>query len=338
MGRIVVLALGGNALTPVGQAGTYQELEANATLMARSVSALMRTGWEVVLVHGNGPQVGNLALQQEEGSDLVPPQPLFALGAMTQGQIGSLLTLALRKIMGHRAPGIVSVVTHSEVDPSDPAFSHPTKPIGPFLEAGEAESFAAARGWAVKDDAGRGYRRVVPSPEPAAILEAAAIRNLLEGGFVVIAAGGGGIPVVPVGTGGIGGYRGVDAVIDKDYAAQRLATSLEAQALVLVTSVEAVLLDYGTPRQRATLEMSLEEAERHLAEGQFPEGSMGPKVRAATRFLHAGGEIAVITTPALVYASLEGTVSELEGKPGTRIVRMRPLGTGGLAEEPVERR
>jgi carbamate kinase len=334
MGRIVVLALGGNALTRVGQCGTYEELEANATLMARSVSSLMRTGWEVVLVHGNGPQVGNLALQQEEGADLVPPQPLFALGAMTQGQIGSLLTLALDKVMGPRSPGVVSVVTHAEVDPADPAFGHPTKPIGPFLEPAEAESFAAARGWAVKEDAGRGYRRVVPSPEPVAILEAPAVRSLLEGGFVVIAAGGGGIPVVSAGPGR--GYRGIEAVIDKDYAAQRLATALEAQALVLVTSVEAVLLDYGTPRQRATLEMSLEEAERHLAAGQFAEGSMGPKIRAATRFLHAGGEVAVITTPALVYASLEGTVSELEGTTGTRIVRVRPLGLRGVPLESAE--
>src|SRR2546426_7725168 len=132
MGRIVVLALGGNALTNVGQAGTYEELEANATSMARSVSSLMRTGWEVVIVHGNGPQVGNLALQQEEGSDLVPPQPLFALGAMTQGQIGSLLCLALRKVMGQRAQRIVAIVPHAEVAPADPAFDNPTKPIGPF--------------------------------------------------------------------------------------------------------------------------------------------------------------------------------------------------------------
>jgi len=333
MGRIVVLALGGNALTNVGQAGTYEELEANATSMARSVSSLMRTGWEVVIVHGNGPQVGNLALQQEEGSDLVPPQPLFALGAMTQGQIGSLLCLALRKVMGQRAQRIVAIVTHAEVDPADPAFDNPTKPIGPFLDPPEAEAFAATRGWAVKEDAGRGWRRVVPSPEPVAILEGPAIRALLESGFVVIASGGGGIPVVASAPGPGSGvstetssYRGIDAVIDKDYAAQRLASSLEAEALVLVTSVESVLLDYGTPSQRAIEEMSLEDAEQHLAEGQFPEGSMAPKIRAATHFLRAGGEVAVITTPALVYASLEGTVSQLEGRPGTRIVRMRSTG------------
>ena len=320
LGRIVVLALGGNALTPQGQAGTHEQLAANAEAMARSISSLTLAGWEVVLVHGNGPQVGNLAIQQEEGSDVVPEQPLFSLGAMTQGQLGSLFALALRNVLGSRSPEIVPLVTHSEVDPADPAFVNPTKPIGPFLTAEEAHAFAAERGWTVKEDAGRGWRRVVPSPEPVGILEAGAIRALLDAGVMVIAAGGGGIPVIPT----HGGHEGVDAVIDKDYAAQRLATSLGAEALVLVTSVEAVLLDYGTPKQRATLEMSVDDAEAHLAEGQFPEGSMGPKVRAAVRFLRHGGDVSVITTPALVYASLEGTVSELEGHPGTRIVRVRP--------------
>ena len=321
LGRIVVLALGGNALTHHGQAGTHEELAANADQMARAISSLMLAGWEVVLVHGNGPQVGNLAIQQEEGSDVVPEQPLFSLGAMTQGQLGSLFSLALRKVLGPRAPEIVPLVTHSEVDPADPAFADPTKPIGPFLTADEAQAFAAERGWAVKEDAGRGWRRVVPSPEPVRILEAGAIRTLLDAGVVVVAAGGGGIPVVPV----AGGHKGIDAVIDKDYAAERLATALGAEALVLVTSVEAVLLDYGTPKQRPMLEMSMEDAEAHLAEGQFPEGSMGPKVRASCRFLRNGGDVAVITTPALVHASLEGTVSELEGRPGTRIVRVRPV-------------
>ena len=159
MGRIVVVALGGNALTHHGQAGTHEQLAANAEAMARSISSLMLAGWEVVLVHGNGPQVGNLALQQEEGSDVVPEQPLFSLGAMTQGQLGSLFALALRKVLGRRAPEIVPLVTHSEVDPADPAFADPTKPIGPFLTAEEAQAFAAERSWAVKEDAGRGWRR-----------------------------------------------------------------------------------------------------------------------------------------------------------------------------------
>jgi carbamate kinase len=321
MGRIVVVALGGNALTHHGQAGTHEELAANALDMAKSISSLMLAGWEVVLVHGNGPQIGNLAIQQEEGSDVVPAQPLFSLGAMTQGQLGSLFALALREVLGDSAPEIVPLVSHAEVDPDDPAFANPTKPIGPFLTQEEAQAFAAERGWAVKEDAGRGWRRVVPSPQPVRILESGAIRALLDAGVVVIAAGGGAIPVVPT----EGGHRGIDAVIDKDYAAERLATSLGAEALVIVTSVEAVLLDYGTPHERAMLEMSVDDAEAHLAEGQFPEGSMGPKVRAGVRFLRNGGDVAVITTPALVYASLEGTVSELEGRPGTRIVRVRPV-------------
>jgi carbamate kinase len=321
MGKTAVVALGGNALTREGQAGTYAEQEANAVVMAKSVCSLLRTGWRVVVVHGNGPQVGNLAIQQEEGSGLVPPQPLFALGSMTQGQLGSILCLALHRVGDPWMTGVVSVVTHVAVSPDDPAFANPSKPIGPFFSAEAAQALSKTRGWTVKEDAGRGYRRVVPSPEPIGIVETTAIRRLLDEGFVVVAAGGGGVPIARTDA----GYAGVDAVIDKDYAAQQLATSLTAEALVLVTGVEAVLLDYGRPEQRAIAEMVLPEAEEYLAEGQFPDGSMGPKVRAAIRFLHHGGDVAVITAPELVYASLEGTVSQLEGGVGTRIVRVRPV-------------
>jgi carbamate kinase len=319
MAKTAVVALGGNALIREGQAGTYQEQEANATTMAKSVCSLLRTGWRVVLVHGNGPQVGNLAIQQEEGAALVPAQPLFALGSMTQGQLGSLICLALHKVGDPWLTGAVALVTHVAVALDDPAFDDPSKPIGPFFTAEQAASLSEARGWVVKEDAGRGYRRVVASPEPVGIVETSAIRTLLEAGQVVVAAGGGGVPIVRTAT----GYSGVDAVIDKDYAAQQLATSLAAEALVLVTGVESVLLDYGTPQQRPIEEIACPEAQRYLAEGQFPEGSMGPKVRAAIRFLRHGGEVAVITSPELVYASLEGTVSQLEGTVGTRIVRVR---------------
>ena len=327
MAKTAVVALGGNALTREGQAGTSEELEANATTMAKSVCSLLRTGWRVVLVHGNGPQVGNLAIQQEEGTRLVPAQPLYSLGAMTEGQLGSLICLALRRV-GDAAwmRGAVALVTHVSVSPDDPAFDDPTKPIGPFLTPDEAESMGPSRGWVVKPDAGRGYRRVVPSPQPVTILETAAIRALLDQGQVVVAAGGGGVPVVRSES----GWRGIDAVIDKDYAAQQLATSLAAEALVLVTGVEAVLLHYGTPSQVPIHEMTVTDAEGYLEQGEFPEGSMGPKVRAATRFLRRGGEVAVITSPNLVYASLEGTVSQLEGVTGTRIVRVRPLVATGL--------
>lgn len=319
MAKTAIVALGGNALIREGQSGTYQEQEANATAMAKSVCSLLRTGWRVVLVHGNGPQVGNLAIQQEEGAPLVPPQPLFALGSMTQGQLGSLICLALHRVGDPWLTGAASIVTHVAVAADDPAFTTPSKPIGPFFPREAAADLEKSRHWVMKEDAGRGYRRVVASPEPVGIVETAAIRTLLDAGQVVVAAGGGGVPIVRTAT----GYAGVEAVIDKDYAAQQLATSLAAEALVLVTGVESVLLDYGTPQQRAIEEMACPEAERYLAEGQFPEGSMGPKVRAAVRFLRYGGEVAVITSPELVYASLEGTVSQLEGTAGTRIVRVR---------------
>jgi carbamate kinase len=218
-----------------------------------------------------------------------------------------------------------ALVTHVTVDPADPAFSHPSKPIGPFLGRAEAEDLAARRGWSIVEDSGRGYRRVVPSPEPIDILETGAILALIQAGYVVVAAGGGGVAVVSTPD----GYRGIDAVIDKDYAAQRLAASLLAEALVLVTGVETVMLDFGTPRQHAVEEMTVDEAERHLADGQFPPGSMGPKVRAATRFLRAGGRVAVITTPELVYPSLEGRASQLEGTGGTSIVRDARAPSGG---------
>lgn len=322
MAKTAVVALGGNALTREGQPGTYEEMEANANAMARSVASLLRAGWRVVVVHGNGPQVGNLAIQHEEGAKLVPAQPLFSLGAMSEGQLGSLISLALRRVStSDQTRGAVAVVTHVVVNPDDPAFDNPTKFIGPFLSKEQAESMAAERGWVVKKDGNRGYRRVVPSPEPVAILETAAIRSLVEQRQVVIAAGGGGVPVIRYKS----GYGGVDAVIDKDYAAQVLATSIPAEALVLVTAVDTVLLHYGTPEQKAIHEMAVSEAEGYLETGEFPEGSMGPKVRAAVRFLRAGGELAVITSPELVYASLKESVTELEGVTGTKIVRVKPL-------------
>lgn len=291
MEKTAVVALGGNAITRPGQAGTHDEQLANVRAMADAVCRLRADGWSVVVVHGNGPQVGNLAIQQEEAEARVPALPLFLLGAMTEGHIGSLLTLALREAGGACGPQVVSVVTHVLVDGADPAFSHPTKPIGPFLDAGAAERHVAEQGWVVGEDAGRGYRRLVASPQPGEILELSAIRDLVATGALVIAAGGGGVPVVRAET----GFRGVEAVIDKDLAAQRLATALGAEALVLVTDVPRLMLDYGTPHARGLGTVSLDEAQEHLDAGQFPDGSMGPKVRAALQFLREGGRTAVIT-------------------------------------------
>lgn len=327
MSKIAVVALGGNALTREGQRGTLDEQYENAKAMAYSVRSLIRKGWRIVIVHGNGPQVGNLAIQHEEGARLVPAQPLFALGAMTQGALGSLISLALHEVCGTEIPGVVCVITHVVVDPHDPAFAKPTKPIGPFFTEAQMKELVAARGWAMLPDAGRGYRRVVASPQPLATLEADAIATLIDSGRIVVAAGGGGIPVVLQDR----IYRGVDAVIDKDFAAERIADAAHAQALVMVTGVPTVRLDFGRPTERPVEEFSVSDAKRHLAEGQFPPGSMGPKMAAAIKFVEGrqegGGDrggadrMAAITTPELVYATLDESHGVIEGGRGTRIVR-----------------
>lgn len=313
--RTVVVALGGNVLTREGQAGTHEEQAANAHQMARSVARIIDADWRVVITHGNGPQVGNLAIQQEEGSAMVPPQPLFVLGAMTQGQIGQVLGSAVAQASG---TDVVTVVTHVEVDADDPAFANPTKPIGPFFSEEEARRLAEEREWAVREDAGRGFRRVVPSPDPRAIVEADAIAELLEGGYTLIAAGGGGIPVVREGK----RWSGVDAVIDKDLSAERLASDIGADALLMLTGVDRVAVDFGTPEERPLASITVEEAREHLAEGQFPPGSMGPKVTAAIRFVEGGGTRAIITSPRWATGALAGTH-------GTQVVAAEPRTAAG---------
>ena len=309
MTKIAVVALGGNALTRAGQSGRYDEMVANAAAMATAVNDVLEAGWRVVIVHGNGPQVGNLALQQE-ATAAVPAQPLAMLNAMTQGELGSLIATAINALRG---PGAAAaLVTHVTVSRADPAFAAPSKPIGPFFGADEAQHLAVTRGWVVQQDSGRGYRRMVPSPEPIGIVEIGAIRALVDAGCLVIACGGGGIPVDASG----GHAAGVDAVIDKDRAASLMARLLRAQALVLVTAVDHVMINYGTPEQAKLGPITLAEAEHHLRDGQFPPGSMGPKIEAALAFLAGGGEWAAITSPGLVAATLSG-----EEWAGTRIER-----------------
>lgn len=308
MTKTAVIALGGNALTRTGQSGTCEEMLANAAAMAAAVNDVIEAGWRVVIVHGNGPQVGNLAIQQE-ATTMVPAQPLALLNAMTQGLLGSIIARSVDLLRG---PGTAAaLVTHVTVDPSDKAFGSPAKPIGPFFEASEAHRLAASRGWLVQPDSGRGYRRVVPSPEPTGVIEIDALRALVDAGHLVIAGGGGGIPVTGTGTRGVT----VDAVIDKDRAASLIARLLGAQALLLVTAVDRVMLDYGTPAQSDLGTISAAEAARHLDEGQFPPGSMGPKIEAALRFLAAGGELAIVTSPDLLAATLAGDGE----RSGTRI-------------------
>jgi carbamate kinase len=308
--KVAVVAVGGNALTREDQPGTAQQIEENAVHMATGICALADAGWQVVVVHGNGPQVGNLFIQQETGAGLVPPQPLSMLNAMTEGQLGSALALAIDSIRG---PGsAVAMVSHMTVSPDDPAFQQPTKPVGPFFDAENAKRMQAERGWAMAEDSGRGYRRVVASPVPRELLELSTLRELLSTGVIVLAAGGGGVPVAasPTGT-----FTGVDAVIDKDLAAAQVAAGVGARTLLLVTAVDEVYINFGTPQARPVREMDIAQAERYLAEGQFPPGSMGPKIRAAVSFVRRSGANAVVTSAANMAAALAPDAAT-----GTRIV------------------
>jgi carbamate kinase len=309
MRPLAVVAIGGNALTGAAQAGTPDEIAANAADMARSLARLVDAGWRVAVVHGNGPQVGNLAIQQDEARAIVPAQPLHQLCAMTQGQLGSVLVREIDQLCGEGTA--VALVTHVLIDREDPAFDHPTKPIGPFFSAEKAAELALQRGWHVVEDSGRGHRRVVASPVPIDIVEIKAIRTLLDTGHVVLAAGGGGVALSRA---AIGTLTGVDAIIDKDHAAAVLATSIGASELYLLTGVDAVRLDFGTPHQRPVHVLSPSEAERHLAQGQFPAGSMGPKVTAALKFLRNGGQRVLITSADRLAAAAAGEVDV-----GTRI-------------------
>ncbi len=314
--RVIVAAFGGNAVTRANERGTHAEQLANVREMCERVRPLIEAGHRLVIIHGNGPQVGVLALQVEAGNALgVPDQPFDVLGAMTQGQIGYLIQQTLGNVLrGSTADGerraIVSVVTQVLVDRTDPAFQNPTKPIGPFYDRELAERLAVEKGWTVVQDSGRGWRRVVPSPQPIEVIEAPMIRALSTAGVIVIAAGGGGVPVVREPDGSL---TGVEAVIDKDLAAERLAALVGADTLLLLTGVHRIGLDYGTPTQRDLDVMSVTDAKRHLADGQFPPGSMGPKVKAAIRFIEDGGREAIITAP-------EALAAALAGADGTRIV------------------
>jgi carbamate kinase len=301
----LLLALGGNALSRDDQRGTWEEQRENARLVARLVARLHRAGHRVVLTHGNGPQVGALALQQRAVSAL-PHMPLDALVAMTQGQIGYLL----QQVMGEEAPDVptATLLTRVVVDPADPAFAAPTKPIGPFYSEGEAEVLARANGWTVGPDSGRGWRRMVASPVPRAVCERDQVALLARHEGVIIAGGGGGVPVVPDGA----GFRGVEAVVDKDRCALVLARDTGCDVLALVTGVRRVALDFGTRWQRDLAWCTAGEARRHLEGGEFPPGSMGPKVEAAAAFAEAGGR-AVITSP-------EALVDAIAGDDGTWIV------------------
>ncbi len=317
--RRAVIAIGGNALILDGQRGSIEEQYENARETSQHIAALAASGWGVVVTHGNGPQVGFILLR----SELVPddaPVPRLSLEmsvADSQGGIGHILGQALLNELAERGmvDRVVCVLTHVVVDADDPAFAEPTKPIGPFYTEAESKDRAVRNGWSMIEDSGRGYRRVVASPEPLRIVEGAQIRTLVDAGFVVIAVGGGGVAVVETAP---GRYRGVEAVIDKDRASALLAASLDIPLLVLSTGVERVAIHFHQPDERWVDEMTTTEAAGWLAAGEFPKGSMGPKVEAAIRFLEQGGQEVLITTP----SALERGIAR---EAGTRVVRDRSV-------------
>jgi carbamate kinase len=302
----LVIAIGGNAITREGQRGTWDEQLANARVVARELVELKRRGHEIVLTHGNGPQVGALHLQHDLAAGQSPPLPLDVLVAMTQGQLGYLMQTVIEEL----DPTIqtVTVLTRVRVDPADPSFAEPTKPIGQFYSEDEARRLERERGFAVASDAGRGWRCVVASPMPVDIVEFESVRALVERGALVIAAGGGGIPTR---TGP--GPAGVEAVIDKDRASAALALATGADMLVMLTGVERVAIDFGTRWQRDMARLTVSDAVRLLEEGEFPPGSMGPKVESAARFVSSGGRAAVVT-------SAERLLDAVERDGGTRVV------------------
>ena len=311
----LVVAIGGNAIQPPGDGASADAQRHRIEETAAKLADLVQAGHDLVVTHGNGPQVGNILLQNEEARDLVPAMPLDVCGAESQAQIGYLLAQALRNELAIRRAerGVVAVITQVLVDANDPAFVHPTKPIGPLYTRESELIVKRAKGWKLVEDQARGgWRRVVPSPQPIDIVEKDTIRRLVEDGDgnVVICAGGGGIPVVRKG----GRLVGVEAVIDKDLAASVLARVLGWTHLIIATDVERVALGYGKPTQRFLEHMTVAEAKKYLAEGQFPPGSMGPKIQAAVDFLESGGE-------AVVISDLEHLAEAADEKAGTRITK-----------------
>jgi carbamate kinase len=312
--KTALVAIGGNAILRAGQKGSAEEQLCTLEATSGRIAEMIAQGYDVVLTHGNGPQVGNILMQNDAGREVVPAMPIDVCVAESQGLIGYMLQQSLVNALGRRglSKSVASVITQVVVDPQDPAFQNPSKPIGPYFKRQDAQRLAKEKGWTMGEDKARGgYRRLVPSPRPIDIVEKEAIRRLVfneECGYVVIAAGGGGIPVVKTQT----GYRGVEAVVDKDLAASVLATSIGEKLFIMLTDVPQVYLHYGKLEQEALMKVSASKMRKHLESGEFPAGSMGPKIEAALQFLAKGGEHVIITSPEMLTRALVG-------KAGTRI-------------------
>lgn len=307
MKQRVVLALGGNAILQPGQEGTFENQKNNIETSADSISKIIKAGHELVIVHGNGPQVGQILRQNELAKEEVPVQPLPMCSAESQGFIGYMLQESLKNRMPEK--NVATVLTMTEVDLKDKAFNHPTKPIGSFYSEEESKQLAEEKGWVMGEDAGRGYRRLVASPEPKAIVEVEVVKAMLENDVVVISTGGGGIPVAKNEK---GQFEGVAAVIDKDSSALRLSKDVDSDVLMILTDVPNVYINYGKPNQEKLENVSIEKAEAYYNEGHFSDGSMGPKMAACIEFAKLG-KTAII-------CSLDEAADALAGKAGTRVV------------------
>jgi len=313
--NLMVIALGGNALLRRGQRGTIDEQYENVKQTCRILADIVEAGYHIVVTHGNGPQVGATILRHDAGEKLynIPSFPMDVCGAETQGFIGYIIQQALSSELSTRGieKQVVTIVTRVVVDKEDPDFSNPSKPVGPFYSFEEVEEIKKIHPeYVFKEDKARGgWRRVVPSPDPKYIVEGPAIKSLVDAGYIVIASGGGGIPVIEED----GKFKGVEAVIDKDLAGERLATFLGAEKFVILTDVDAVYVDYGKQSQRKISKIRVEELKKLYDEGQFPPGSMGPKVKASIRFIEAGGEEAII-------GELSQLMEVIVGKAGTHVI------------------
>jgi carbamate kinase len=305
--RSIVIALGGNAILPMGRRGTYDEQRELTRQTMDQVAQLAEAGHRIVVTHGNGPVVGNIVLRGDAGEQVhgIPAMPMYVCGADSQGGIGYMIQQSLRNAL--RARGIdrtvAAVVTQVVVDPADAAFQNPTKFIGPFYDAEQAARLEKENGWSVREDKGRGFRRVVPSPQPTEVVEWPAIKALIEAGIVTVAVGGGGVPVFRDESGDL---AGIDAVIDKDRASDVLARLLGADDLLIITQTDRVYRRFGEPDQEAVDRLTVSAAREMLAAGEFPAGSMGPKIEAAISFLEGGGQRVIITDPPSILAAYDG--------------------------------
>jgi len=316
MKKLVVIALGGNAIKQANEKGTDQEQFKNIDIACRELVRMNKIGYKMVITHGNGPQAGNLMIQQEEAKEMVPYQPLNVIGGMTQGQIGYMFQNRLQNDFNSEGKdiSIVSVITQVLVDESDPDFQNPSKPVGPFYTKEQAKLLETQKSYVVREvkpGVNKGWRRVVPSPEPIEIIEKKAILSLTKANVIVIACGGGGIPVVKRDNGEI---RGIEGVIDKDKTGNILAQTATADVFLILTDVEHALINYNKPNQKAIGRVTLKQMQKLYDEGHFLGGSMSPKVDAAMRFVKKTGKIAIIT-------SLDKAVEALEGKTGTIITQ-----------------